>query len=228
MKIAGNLTVNDWNELEKKIKDSENELWGLAAHFFEERIKTRYLAPIHAIQNLNLKEGEGFAMVNLQCSLIETFECFINGWLFYLDDNCSGCKKNKIYWKNANKEEISKSNKDIFISFFDKFKDKFDGIDGESFYSNVRCGLLHETQTKNNWVINVADEKNKKCYEEKGEKYIIYRNNFQNRLEKLLEEYQQTLINGKNFRGKEEFRGISTEDLRLNFIAKMTHICKQS
>ena len=224
IKIAGNLTINDWKDIKEKLETPNNKLWGFAAHFFEERIKTRYLDPIHAIQKLCKKKGEGFAMVNLQCSLIETFECFINGWLFYLDDNCKGCKKgkNKMYWKDTIEKEIEKhSNKKIFISFFNRFNNEFK-INGEDFYTNVRCGLLHETQTKGNWVIRVTEKDTKKCDKEDRDKYIIYRNNFQDQLKELLEEYQDCLI--KN----EDFREIEAEDLRKNFIAKMDHICKQS
>lgn len=223
IKIAGNLTVNDWKDIKEKLETPNNKLWGLAAHFFEERIKTRYLDPIHAIQKLCKKNGEGFAMVNLQCSLIETFECFINGWLFYFDDECNECKrgKNRIYWKNAYEEEINKNNKEIFISFFNRFNNQFK-IDGEDFYTNVRCGLLHETQTKGNWVIRATEKDTKRCDEEDRGKYIIYRNNFQDQLKELLEEYQDCLI--KN----EDFREIKAKDLRENFRAKFNHICEQS
>jgi|TARA_B110000091_G_scaffold12237_2_gene11828 hypothetical protein len=219
MKIARKLTTQDWKDLKEELKPTEDKLWSLAAHFFEERIKTRYLTPIHAIQNLNLNEGEGFAMVNLQCSLIETFECFINGWIFYLEGR-------NLVWKDkegkvASYKNNSVKSKQIFISFFSRFNNEFK-IDGEDFYSNVRCALLHETQTKGNWVIRVTEKDTKKCDKEDIDKYIIYRNNFQDQLKELLDEYQDCLI--KN----EDFREIKAKDLRENFIAKMDHICNQS
>jgi hypothetical protein len=216
IKIASNLSIKDW----KKLDESNSKYWKLASDFFKERIKTRYLTPINAIKNLNLNEGEGFAIVNLQCSLIETFECFINGWLFYFESG-------KLMWKDKNEEVVKYKNKDvksrsIFISFFDEFKDNFNDLKGEYFYSKVRCGLLHETQTKDNWVIRVAEKDTENCYEAKEDKKIIYRNNFQKKLEKLLEDYQQALIDGK------DFRKIKSEDLRKNFITKVNHICNQS
>lgn len=215
IKIAVNLTIEDWNKLDK----NKNNYWKEACKFFEERIETRYLEPIEAIQKLNINEGEGFAMLNLQCSLIETFECFINGWLFYLEGR-------NLVWKDKKGKVASYKNntvksKQIFISFFNRFNNEFK-IKGEDFYTNVRCGLLHETQTKNNWVIRVADNDTDKCYDDKEDKKIIYRNNFQKKLKKLLENYQQALIDGKGF------RKVSAEDLRNNFIAKMNHICNQS
>ena len=41
MKIAGELTIKDWEDLEEKLEPNNDELWGLAFSFFEERIKTR-------------------------------------------------------------------------------------------------------------------------------------------------------------------------------------------
>ena len=89
LRIAGNLTIKDWEDLEKKLDQNNDELWSLAFHFFEERIRTRYFNPINAILDLKLNKGEGFAVVNLQCSLIETIESFINGWV-YNNDNSTG------------------------------------------------------------------------------------------------------------------------------------------
>ena len=54
MKIAGELTTKDWKDLEEKLEPNNDELWGLAFSFFEERIKTRYLNPINAILDLKL------------------------------------------------------------------------------------------------------------------------------------------------------------------------------
>ena len=82
MRIAGQLTVKDWEELKSILKPEENENWDNAFHFFEERIRTRYLEPIQSILDMERYEGEGFAAVSLQCSLIETIESFINGWVY--------------------------------------------------------------------------------------------------------------------------------------------------
>ena len=79
MRIAGTLTTKDWNELITNLNSEKDENWGLAFHFFEERMRTRYLNPINAILKMPDNLGEGFAVVNLQCSLIETIESFING-----------------------------------------------------------------------------------------------------------------------------------------------------
>jgi hypothetical protein len=159
-------------------------------------------------------------MVNLQCSFIETFECFINGWVYRypkwfirkIEDNVTA--KYIEPKKDVNGFQI-------FSCFFKRFKE-FKINNGGDFYKNVRCALLHETQTKGNWVIRVTEKDTKKCDKEDIDKYIIYRNNFQDQLKELLDEYQDCLI--KN----EDFREIKAKDLRENFIAKMDHICNQS
>ncbi|EKT4547041.1 hypothetical protein JE955_001064 [Flavobacterium psychrophilum] len=212
MKIAGNLTINDWEEIEKKLKPNYNNYWDDAYDFFELRICTRYLKPINAILNLKSFKGEGFAAVNLQCSLIEMIEIFINGWVFDYP--------NFINPKGI----ILNENDKIFKSFFsnrEPFKNYFPKIIGKRFYVDVRCGLLHEAQTKNNWKIKKGI-KNGNAYEFDGNFKIVYRENFQRDLNILLEIYKNAIINGV------EFDGIPSCELRENFIAKFNHICKVS
>ena len=81
------------------------------------------------------------------------------------------------------------------------------------FFKSVRCGLLHETQTKNGWKI-WADGPDKSI-----DKKIIYRNNFQKDIESIIENYKEAIINGSDFDGTEN------KVLRDNFISKFNHIC---
>ena len=222
LRVAGNLTISNWVELSKNLNYEYNDNWSLAFYFFEERIKTRYINPIKSILAIGDDLGEGFAVVNLQCSLIETIESFINGWKY-------NYKPKGWYKTNGQKDTLMNSNQDIFKSFFDKRKPFIDyekKIYGEEFYQNVRCGLLHETQTKNNWKIKCDTPKSGLAYQEikNGDivEKIIYRENFQIDLEKLIALYKISIITGV------EFDGISAFELRENFIAKFNHICKES
>lgn len=208
IRIANQLTIKDWEDLKPNLNYNKKENWGNAFNFFEQRITTRYLKPIHEILGMNLNTGEGFAVVNLQCSLIETIESFYNGWLY----------KFPFFYQKDGITKLSMSNKKVFESFF-SIREPFKSLDiPSSFYSDVRCGLLHETQTKNKWIIR--DRHNDKFYEkeEDGNKIIIYRTNFQTALEKVIDDYKQTIIEG----GKE------SKDYRENFIAKFDHICSES
>lgn len=236
--IAGKLTTKDWVDLVPNLNSEKDENWGLAFHFFEERIRTRYLNPIHAILKMEDNLGEGFAILNLQCSLIETIECFINGWVFNdKKDLDNKVKKNKWYKRNVVKADIvitditgedkTLTNKDIFINFF-KTNEIFKtlNIDGNCFYENVRCGLLHETQTKDNWRIKSDSKKSGLGYEENNDRgvleKIIYRENFQKDLETLIKNYKKSIID------RTAMDGIPAFELRENFIAKFNHICKES
>ena len=221
MKIAGNLTISNWNELSKNLNCENDDNCGLAFYFFEERIKTRYINPIKSILEIGDNLGEGFAVVNLQCSLIETIESFINGC-----NSEYNSRKRKTQWKKG-VTIIFNSNKEIFISFFNNrtpFKEL--NIDGGLFYQDVRCGLLHETQTKNNWKIKCDTAESGLAYQEINNRNIvekiIHRENFQIYLEKLIARYRISIIT------RADFDGIPACELRENFIAKFSHICTVS
>ena len=221
MKIAGNLTISNWEELSANLNCGNDNNWGRAFYFFEERIRTRYINPIKSILEIGDNLGEGFAVVNLQCSLIETIESFINGC-----NSEYNSRKRKTQWKKG-VTIIFNSNKEIFISFFNNrtpFKEL--NIDGGLFYQDVRCGLLHETQTKNNWKIKCDTAESGLAYQEINNRNIvekiIHRENFQIYLEKLIARYRISIIT------RADFDGIPACELRENFIAKFSHICTVS
>lgn len=219
IEIAGKKTIKEWRELvgtnkNPKIDYISNENWDKVFDFFEERINTRYVNPIKAILEMKDNLGEGFAVVNLQCSLIEMIESFINGWVYI--------HKPRGWYRNDQKSEVI-NNACIFKSFFaNRIIIKNLKIDGGDFYDSVRCGLLHETQTKNNWILKLDTKKTGLSYDEKDGKKIIYRENFQRDLEILIKQYETAIING------EEFCKINPIELRKNFIDKFNHICNES
>ncbi|CCG53712.1 Protein of unknown function [Flavobacterium indicum GPTSA100-9 = DSM 17447] len=224
IKIAGNLTIKHWEKTKKKLKPNYNHYWDQAYDFFELRICTRYLKPIDTILNIKSNNGEGFAVVNLQCSLIEMIESFVNGWI----NEENKWKRNNVVITNSDIGLLKKTkdpikNVGVFISFF-KNRSVFQkyNIEGDKFFWNVRCALLHETQTKNKWKIRKDIDKTGLSYLEKKEEKIIYRENFQRDLKLLIENYKKTIVNGGNF------DGIPACVLRENFISKFNHICKQS
>jgi hypothetical protein len=229
MKIAGHLTVSSWKKLEINLTIASDDNWAEAFTYFDNRIRTRYLNPIKAILEIGDDAGEGFAVVNLQCSLIETIESFINGWIYFNDGirgNQKGWFKNKI---NAKTYRNEINNEYIFVSFFNNHE-FFKIINGREFYFCVRCSLLHETQTKNNWKIRLDTRRTKKNFVEEASEKIIYRENFQRDLEATVENYKNAISKGENLSGKkiQKFNGIEIKELRENFRDKFNHICKES
>lgn len=208
LKIANSLTILNWEQKLIACPNVEHSIYYYDLfNFFEERITTRYLNPIKEIMKMKCNEGEGFAILNLQCSLIETIECFINGWKY-------NTKSRGWYYKD---ERQKFNNSYIFENFFKKRLPFCEyNIDGSDFYNSIRCSLLHETQTKNNWIIS------SKFYGFPIHKKVIYRNEFQKAIEKVIQDYKYSFIRS------ESLNDISGKKLRENFISKFNHICNES
>ncbi len=61
------------------------------------------------------------------------------------------------------------------------------------FYIDVRCGLLHEARTKNNWIIKGHSAKGL-LFEEEGHEIILYRDDFYLALKEFIANYRQELV----------------------------------
>lgn len=209
IKIAGNKTILEWNIVEKKIKaDRENsDLWEQAFLYFEERINTRYLIPINSIKENDSFSGEGFSIVVILCSLIEALESFYQG---------------KFYRKPPKKGEPNNPNRHyfasgkVFVSFLESkepFRSSFNQKNklAEDFYENVRCAILHEAATRNNWRIRANTNELIKI---DNEDKILNRNIFINYISDYMCIYKNELFESK--------------ELKENFIRKMRSICDAS
>ena len=64
IKISGTKTINDWLTLKDKLEEDfdNTELWEVACSFLEERLQSRYLVPIKAIETHSNIEGEGLRL----------------------------------------------------------------------------------------------------------------------------------------------------------------------
>jgi len=214
LKIAGDKTVEDWINTVNKIKNNAKVDWNkIGNDFLLKRIKTRYFASIKRIDKPKAKEGEGFAIVTIQCCLIEFLSSLRTGFIYGLEPPCG--------------EEKMKSSK-IFIDFIrysPPFKDHFDSSDkASSFYSDVRCALIHGARTKNHWRIHAEDANGEKVYSKKikegdliywagakSEK-VLFRDEFQKAFETYLKIYIKELT--------------QTKKLQHNFIKVFCELCK--
>lgn len=152
------LDKKTWIIIRQQLKNSYeyNEVWENVISLFKKRIDDFYLTPIESILKPNSREGEGFAIVTLQCVLIETFAAF---------------KLGKVYNYRGRKTNLSfeySSSSEFFVEFLlseDIFKNHFFTIDvngektenqpfnAKEFYERVRCALMHEARTKEDWRI---------------------------------------------------------------------------
>lgn len=181
-------------------KGASPEVWVKAVEeFFHDRMKTRYLEPIAAIQQGGRGIGEGFAMVSLQCALIEFLESTVEG-------------KNYKFKGALGPHDYNKSGP-LFVSFLTKrepFKEDFTEASAKDFYMLVRCGLLHEARTKGTWRIHDKNADNKIM--KPGP--ILYRDVLQRGIIKFIADYVATVPKDTN--------------LQAAFIRKYEHLCKST
>lgn len=171
-RIAGQKTVADWQKLKAKlVEGNDSEPWTEAVEeFFQQRLKTRYFAPIQALENMPDKNGEGFAIVAIQCSLIEFLASTVEGKMYRYRRNSD---------PPLGEFEYSDSSKMFrrFLTTQLPFKGMFPGdAAAHDFYTNVRCGLLHEARTKGMWRIRFC-EKAEKAIDTQSK--IVYQNKIQ-------------------------------------------------
>ena len=137
------------------------------------------MEPIGLLQASLGRQGEGFSIVAIQCTLVEFLESTVQGINYK--------------YKNPGSYEYSKSG-DLFKSFLSTrapFMHEFSEALAEDFYMNVRCPLLHEARTKNRWKIwgasstgNILDVAEKK----------LFRDNFQAAIVTFVNDYKRLLL----------------------------------
>jgi len=206
MRIADQYTVADWEAMKTILVLGKPDNWEDAFKvFFKKRIETRYFEPIRLLQKHGENKGEGFAIVALQCSLIEFLSSVAD------IENCT-CKKPELLKtkrnccnKKTSADECQTCHLNIinnskrFTDFLHKENGLFKGElsssnKARSFYDDVRCTLLHDARTKGKWKI-LANSDNNKIINWKGEnsEKILYRNDLQKAFEQYVDAYGKEL-----------------------------------
>ncbi len=206
VKIAGSKTCKNWQAFRVKLVPGDDPgLWQDAFQsYFYERLFRRYLKPIEAIKKDGTLGGEGFSIVAIQCTLIEFLESTTKGLSYRYVDKHKGERLGKYEYSDSKK---------MFVNFLRKrppFAKDFNKSLARDFYAGVRCGLLHEAQTKKGWTISADGPSGTViCAANK----TVYRNNFQDGL--------RTFINW--------YRGALPSDVSLQeaFIRKFDSLCQQ-
>ncbi len=119
MRISRSFTIGQWQKLDLSVEEN----WGCAVEMFKDRLETRYL---EHIRHLLPMKTSGFAVLALDCALIETMENF----------------------KRGTRTTPSGKGKDYFVSFLtsSKFAEHFTVERAAIFYRQIRCGLLHQSE----------------------------------------------------------------------------------
>lgn len=174
--------------------------------FLRERYAERFFEPIaYLTWAPSSARGYGFAIMSLCCLLIETIECYRLGWpsssvkeLNALAGDPLNSAVPESHYKLIGPFENDKfSSEVVFKKFFEEPKHKrhFPDVDGVVFYKAIRCGLLHQSQTKDSWRIRTSGRQWDDAPSEKS----INRNKFSRALKEcfdaFLEELEMVLWN---------------------------------
>lgn len=141
MKISPKYNSTDWVALNLTPTSTADEC-KTAVAIFDNRYNYRFIKQIDALRFNSSKAASiysGFAIMSINCLLIETLNQF-----YYGVNDTDELKKNKTIKHIA-------SIKDSFVDFLttsEHFKGEFDKQTSGLFYYHIRCGLLHQAETK--------------------------------------------------------------------------------
>ena len=197
--------IEDWNRLRSKLNNDYdyNSDWKDAIELFVHRLESKFFEPLESIIKKQRLKGEGFTIVTVQCALIESLASFRTGQIF-LHKAVKGQPK-YIYNHSGKMFTDFLLSASIFENNFYKKNASGatlnDPFNAQDFYTNVRCGLMHEAKTKGNWHINATKkniEKDKIFLEQDGLKIKILRSVLHYRLKQYLTEYSSDLTQDSN------------------------------
>lgn len=183
--ISPKYTSTDWLELSA----SDSGHWNKAVEIIRDRFVGRYLR----FADENLKDPySGFVVLALDCLLAETIEQFRAG---------------AITGKGKSEKYITK-----FLSH-PPFQPCFDKEASQHFYEDIRCGLLHQAEAKEMWLVRRGiDTMLQKVGDGRG--YVIDVKRFHSAVHETLEDYFQRLVDP------------AENKLRANLWKKMDHLCR--
>ncbi len=186
--IAGWKTPSDWLAFKVQLLEKGGEeLWKKAfREYFQERLNLRYLHPVKVLQENGTFTGEGFSIMAILCTLIE-----------FLESTVQGLKYKYSRSKNDLGDYEYSNSQDIFVNFLCKrtpFNKDFSEDSAREFYSSIRCGLLHEAQTKNGWKIWAKSPSG--CVVDAKAK-VVYRDDFEKAVQEFIADYAARLGNDK-------------------------------
>jgi hypothetical protein len=210
------LDKQTWTSFRTELNNSYDfsDKWASVIKLFDDRIQDFYFKPIDKILKPNNRKGEGFSVLTLQCALIEMFAAFRQGMIH----NHKRPRKNEVRPKYEYYDSDScfvefLQTEEIFEDHF-YIKDKTTGerkpnpiCNAKEFYGKVRCGLMHEARTKEDWLITAADTDTSApnkfiTYNQKDKTKKVNRTILQERLKTYFEKTYLKGLAEKNENGK--------------------------
>jgi hypothetical protein len=197
-RISPHYRANDWRKLQ--LDSPDNPDWANAAEILHDRLHGRFLAPVEALTNhpdSEIRSFSGFAILAIDCLLIETLYQFYNGI-----------------------PETDIKNEDAFWRFFESsphFQPDFNEEVSRVFYRHVRCGILHQAQTKEGSKVKIGQPRIAEPVDstDVNKGLLIDRQRFHKALCCEIDDYERGLKNPQTQRDSER---------RKNLITKMRFI----
>jgi hypothetical protein len=196
--ISPRYKAADWAALRPRLEGVlDRAAWSEACEIVADRVRNRFLTPIQLLMNdpNSAEYGFGFAMLAIDCLLIDTLQSFREG-------RTSG-----------NEARSTKA----FIDFLverPRFASAFVGKSrAREFVDNVRNGLLHDGETRGGWRIRQGLP-NGKILEKTADGWILYRDRFHLALEAEFSDYLEQLMLPED-----------DSSLRSKFLRRMDSIC---
>jgi hypothetical protein len=184
LRISPKYTSDHWQALDQQ----RSADWPTAVDIVRDRIEGRFLR----FANDWLKdEYSGFVVLAIDCLLVETVQQFIDG---LPDGNEQSGRLFKKFLEGPR-----------FQPAFNTKKARQD------FYKDIRCGLLHQAEAKNQWLIRRQQATLLQKVGLGG--YILDVKLFHKAIQDSLEDYFA------------DIRKAERADLRANLWTKMNHIC---
>ena len=183
LRISPKYTAEDWGKLDKnKAAD-----WPKAVKIVRDRLHGRFVT----FGDKCLKDDySGFVVLAIDCLLAETIQQFIEGRVY-------SNKPGKVFRRFLERPR--------FQPHFATEKVR------EDFYADIRCGLLHQAEAKNKWLIRRKQKELLKSVGPDG--YIIDVERFHTAIKMSLRDYFALLCKPES------------TDLRNKLWTKMDHIC---
>jgi hypothetical protein len=187
MLISRKYKAKDWEALTFKTEAD----WEIGVAIFQDRINTRYLEHIERIID---HKTSGFAVLTLDCALIETLEQFRQG-------------TEETPWKQGEK---------YFVSFLrgTSFKEHVSAEQASLFYRNIRCGLLHQGEAKLS-LVKRSSTLPLISFTEDHKGVIVNAKAFHAQLQKTIHEYSDLLRRPESTKERAAFRK------KMNYISQV-------
>ena len=175
IEIAPKFTCTHWDSLKPHLDPNGAwatcpEQWKRAIEVLQSRIEKRFFAAVAPLERVPYA---GFAVLALDCLLIETIQAFRTG-------------------KSTRTSTESRTAHAAFLTTALEFQRYFSIERANDFYTNVRNGLLHDGETRKGWLVK-SNSKYALVDPQLGDFFIVNRDKFHKALVKEFGRYLKEL-----------------------------------